>query len=66
MTYSIAFIETIYIEDDLKQLCMLFRLYSQSGCVFECRLQYGRSILEAAGCTPWFYPSLGTVQFVLK
>jgi hypothetical protein len=43
----------------------IYRRYSQSGCVFECRLQYGRSILEGAGCTPWFYPSLGTSIYFL-
>ena len=35
---------------------VIFRLYSQSGCVFECQLLYGQKESKS-DCTPWFFPS---------
>ena len=31
----------------------MFKRYSQSGCLFECRLKYA---IVKAGCIPWDYP----------
>ena len=39
-------------------IILLPRLYSQSGCVFECKMAMGRA-KTIGGCTPWFYPSKG-------
>jgi len=36
----------------------MHKLYSQSGCTFECKLAVGREM--TGGCTPWYYPSLDT------
>ena len=33
----------------------LTKIYSQSGCIFECQLE---EALEFCGCTPWNYPHL--------
>ena len=44
-------------------IILLPRLYSQSGCVFECKMAMGRA-KTIGGCTPWFYPSKGRVEQV--
>ena len=44
-------------------IILLPRLYSQSGCVFECKMAMGRA-KTIGGCTPWFYPSKGMVEQV--
>ena len=36
----------------------MFRLYSQSGRMFECHLKYAQA-KSNRGCTPWFFPSNG-------
>ena len=41
------------------------RLYSQSGCVFECKMRMGRA-KTIGGCTPWFYPSKGNYWLILN
>merc|ERR1719350_2591913 len=45
-----------FFQDEYK--LELHRLYSQSGCTFECKLAVGRE--ETGGCTPWYYPSSDT------
>lgn len=36
----------------------MYQLYSQSGCIFECKMRIGRAKTRG-GCTPWFYPTRG-------
>ena len=36
----------------------MYKLYSQSGCIFECKMRIGKA--QAGGCTPWFYPTKNT------
>ena len=37
----------------------MYQLYSQSGCIFECKMRLGKT-RTLGGCTPWFYPSPDT------
>ena len=37
---------------------LIGQLYSQSGCIFECKMRIGKA-KTMGGCTPWFYPSKG-------
>ena len=37
----------------------MYQLYSQSGCVFECKMRLGQA-RTVGGCTPWFYPTKET------
>ena len=37
----------------------MYQLYSQSGCIFECKMRLGKT-KTLGGCTPWFYPSPDT------
>ena len=37
----------------------MYQLYSQSGCIFECKMRLGKTKTLGA-CTPWFYPSPDT------
>ena len=49
-----------YFQDEYK--LEMYQLYSQSGCIFECKMQIGKE-KTFGGCTPWFYPSKGELYF---
>ena len=46
-----------YFQDEYK--LEMYSLYSQSGCIFECKMRLGKA-KTVGGCTPWFYPSKDT------
>ena len=46
-----------YFQDEFQ--LEMYSLYSQSGCIFECKMRLGKS-RTVGGCTPWFYPSADT------
>ena len=48
-----------YFQDEYK--LDMYQLYSQSGCIFECKMRIGQSKTEG-GCTPWFYPTRGELS----
>ena len=50
-----------YFQDEYK--LDMYQLYSQSGCIFECKMRIGQSKTEG-GCTPWFYPTRGEQMII--
>ena len=46
-----------YFQDEFQ--LEMYSLYSQSGCIFECKMRLGKA-RTVGGCTPWFYPSADT------
>ena len=57
--YSTAVQCTCYFQDEY--LLDMYQLYSQSGCIFECKMRIGQAKTEG-GCTPWFYPTRGEIE----
>ena len=45
-----------YFQDEYQ--LEMYQLYSQSGCIFECKMRIGKA-KTFGGCTPWFYPTRG-------
>ena len=48
-----------YFQDEYQ--LEMYQLYSQSGCIFECKMRIGQA-KTFGGCTPWFYPTRGEMR----